>query len=100
MRVRLKRTGGLAGIPREWQLDEGSLSQQQAQELSRLLAQVGFFSLPSEVGRPGRARDAFFYELTVEEGEKRHRVKCAEPALSPPLRDCIDWVLKIARRDS
>ncbi len=99
MKVRLKRSGGMAGIPREWQIDEGSLSQQEAQKLSRLLAQAGFFSLPSEAGRTGQARDVFFYELTVEEGEKRHTVKCAEPGLSRLLRDFIDCVLNLARRD-
>jgi len=97
MRIKLKRTGGLAGIPREWELDERALSTQEVQELRRLLRKADFFALPSEAGGPGRARDAFWYELSVEEGERKHTVRCAEPATPPPLRDFIEWILKAVR---
>jgi len=33
----------------------------------------------------------------VEEGERKHTVRCAEPAVPPPLRDCIEWILKAVR---
>jgi hypothetical protein len=97
MRIKLKRTGGVAGIPREWELDEGALSPQKVQELKKLLRRADFFALPSEAGGPGRARDAFRYELTVEEGERKHTVRCAEPEVPPPLWDCIEWILKTVR---
>jgi hypothetical protein len=97
MRIKLKRTGGVAGIPREWELDEQTLSPQEAQELRNLLRRADFFALPSEVEGSGRARDAFRYELTVEEGERKHTVRCAEPEVPPPLRACIEWIVKTVR---
>ena len=97
MRIRLKRTGGLAGIPREWELDERALSPQKRQELKKLLRRADVFALPSEVEGSGRARDAFRYELTVEDGERKHTVRCAEPDVPPPLRECIEWMVKTVR---
>jgi hypothetical protein len=94
MRIKLKRTGGVAGVPREWELDEGALSPQQLQERKTLLRRAEFFALPSEAGGSGRARDAFRYELTVEEGERTHTVRCAEPDVPPPLRACMEWMVK------
>lgn len=100
MKVQLKRSGGVAGISRRWELDERTLSSEQAQELKRLLERAGFFALPLQLGSAGQARDTFCYELIVEDEGKRHMVKCAEPSVPRPLWDCIEWILKTARRDA
>lgn len=97
MKVILKRTGGFMGPSRQWELDERALAPAKAQELRRLLDQAGFFALPSEVGSVGRARDSFSYQLTIEDGHRKHTVKCAEPALPPPLRSCIGLIMGSAR---
>jgi len=98
VKAQLKRSGGVAGIPRRWELDERALASKQAQEFKRLLERAGFFALPLQMGSAGPARDAFCYELTVEDEGKRHTVKCAETAPPRPLWDCIEWILKTARR--
>ena len=100
MKVRLKRTGGSAGIRGQWEIDDRTLAAKKLAELKRLLQTAAFFSLPPALGNSGEARDVFFYELTVEDEDKKHTVKCAEPALPKPLWDCLEWVLKTARRES
>ena len=94
MKVSLKRTGGLAGIPRQWEIDERRLSPVQLKEPKKILTEADFFGLPSELGNPGESRDVFIYQLEVEDEERRHTVKCCEPSLLDPLRDCIEWILK------
>ena len=100
MKVRLKRTGGAAGIRGQWEIDECTLQSKKISELKKLLETARFFSLPPALGNSGEARDAFVYELMVEDEDKKHTVKCAEPALPKPLWDCLAWVLKTARRES
>ena len=100
MKVCLKRTGGLAGILRQWEFDERRLASNKASELKRLLETANFFSLPREVGSPKEARDMFCFELTVEDADRKHTVSCAEPAMPKPLRDCLDWILKTTRREA
>ncbi len=94
MRVSLKRTGGVAGIPREWQIDVRALAPKKASEFRELLKTANFFSLPSQVGKIGPTRDAFCYELTIEDQGKRHTVKCAERGAPKPLCDCLEWISK------
>ena len=94
MRVRLKRTGGLAGIQRQWEMDERKVSPVQLKKLKKILKEANFFGLPSELESPGESRDVFFYQLEVEDEGRTHTVKCSEPSLAEPLRDCIEWILK------
>jgi hypothetical protein len=97
MRVILKRSGGMAGMSRQWQLDERGLAPAKIQELRSFVDQANFFALPSEIGGTGQLRDSFAYQLTVEDGGKTHTINCAEAALSEPLRNFIGWVMKSAR---
>ena len=94
MKVRLKRTGGIAGIRRQWEIDELILASKKASEWKKLLDKANFFSLPGELGNSERARDAFCYELTVEDKDKKHTVKCTEQNAPKSLCDCLEWIRK------
>ena len=94
MKVCLKRRGGVAGTQRQWEMDERRLSPVQLKELKKILEEANFFGLPSELKSPGESRDVFFYQLEVEDEGRKHTVKCSEPSLSEPLRNCIEWILK------
>ena len=100
LKVCLKRTGGVAGIRGQWEIDGRALDSKKASELKKLLETADFFSLPLALGDCGEARDGFFYELTVEAEDRKHTVKCAESAVPMPVRDCVDWILKTARSAS
>ena len=100
LKVCLKRTGGVAGIRGQWEIDGHALDSKKASELKKLLETADFFSLPCEVGNLKEVRDVFCYELTVEDEDKKHTVRCAEPAVPKPVRDCLDWILKTTRREA
>src|SRR4051794_979659 len=101
MRVQLRRSGGFANqTPLMWSLDSDTLSPEQAQTLRTLVEQAQFFSLPPELRVKG-AGDPFQYDLTVEDGSRRHSVvaddgagepRPDDPDAMPPLQVLIQWI--------
>ena len=84
MRLKLRRTGGFAGITRESPvLDTETLPPEEAQELHALVEEAKL----DEVPEPGRVRgpDRFTYELTV--GDRR--VMLPESEMTPARRALI-----------
>ena len=57
-----------------------------------LLSQARFFRLPSELKAKTPVRDAFWYELLVEEKGRRHSVRRCEPRASRSFQKCVRWV--------
>ena len=92
MKVTLKRTGGVGGMTRQWELDINKLPSQKALEFRTLLETTNFFALGASLVNPAQSRDRFCYELTVEKEGKKHTVQCSEESLSAPLRRCLDWI--------
>ncbi len=93
MKVTLKRTGGVAGMMKQWAINMNALPTQKAAEFKELLEAANFFALGASLVNSGQNRDRFCYELTVEKEGKKHTVQCAEEALSAPLRRCLDWIV-------
>jgi hypothetical protein len=58
MRISVRRTGGVAGIARTWEVDTFSLSSDRASRIETLARAVG--------GGPLPVADAFIYEVTVD----------------------------------
>ena len=97
MKICLKRTGGLGGISKGWEVDDADLDPEKASELKRLLEAADFFSLSRELGAHEQVRDHFIYEVTVEGIHKKHTVQCAEPAIPKPLWDFFEQIFRAAR---
>jgi hypothetical protein len=84
MELKVRRTGGFAGITRESPvLDTEALSPEEAQELHALVEEAKL----DEVGEPGRTRgaDRFTYELTVD----GRRVVLPESEMTPARRELV-----------
>jgi hypothetical protein len=84
MQLKVRRTGGFAGIARESPvLDTEALPPEQAQELHALVQEAKL----DDVGEPGRARgpDRFTYELTV--GDRR--ITLPESEMTPARRALV-----------
>ena len=93
MKIKLTRTGGVAGMIKQWEIDLNALPTQRVLEFKKLLETANFFALGASLVKSGQSRDEFCYELTVEKEGKRHTVQCAEEELSQPLRRCLDWIV-------
>ncbi|BCL33838.1 protealysin inhibitor emfourin [Nostoc sp. MS1] len=92
MRVSLERTGGFAGISKSINVDTNQLSQQEAEELSRLIEAADLFHLPAQIISSHRQIDRFQYQITIEDNGQRHTVTAGEAALPNSLKTLIEWL--------
>ena len=74
MQIKVRRTGGFAGIEEELgSVDTASLEGGAREQLETLVREVDFFSLPAAIeGEVGA--DQFRYEVTVEDGGRGQTV--------------------------
>lgn len=78
MEITLTKSGGYAGIQGEpVRIDTADLSEGQRAELEHLVHETDFFSLPTDVAG-GEGADFLRYELTLEEGGRKHTVVFAD----------------------
>ncbi|MEJ1930346.1 protealysin inhibitor emfourin [Nostoc sp. NIES-2111] len=92
MRVFLERTGGFAGISKSINVDTNQLSQQEAEELSRLVAAADLFRLPAQMISSHPQIDRFQYQITIEDNGQRHTVTANEAALPNSLKTLVEWL--------
>ena len=98
MRVSVVRGGGLAGVVETTTADSERLSDDDAAALRAKVDAAGFFDLAGDVERPGPAAaggggaDRFHYAVTVEDADRAHTVRRAEPDLPEALGALIAWV--------
>lgn len=83
-RLRLRRTGGIAGVPTEAELDTATLDPAQAEPILRALDAAQ--GQPAGGGPP--RPDAFRYELTIDRAGQSRTVTFGDPppaALAPVI---------------
>jgi len=104
MRVCVLRGGGLAGLLTLTCLDEADLPPSGAQQLRARGDTADVFNLPEHLPDAQRAApnhpDRFFYEVSIRDGERRHRVRRREQDLSSALRELIRMVETAPQRSS
>lgn len=95
-RLRLRRTGGIAGVPTEAELDTAELEPAQAEPILRALDAAK--APPPAPPRP----DAFSYELTIERAGDSRTVKFGDPppAELAPVVDALSARSRIVPRGS
>lgn len=93
MKVTLTKYGGLAaGIRRPpCIVDSSALPEPTAAELARLVAAVKAAPAVTEE-RPGRARDAMSYTITVEEDGQPTVLRQSDTAISPAFAALLTWL--------
>jgi len=97
VRVSVVRGGGLAGVVETTTADSERLSAGDAALLRDKVDQSGFFDLPGDVERAAApaGADRFHYAVTVEDAERTHTVRRAEPELPEALGALIAWVSSV-----
>ena len=94
MRILFERTGGFAGRRLRARIDSAALTDDEAERLTRLVNDAGFFDLPSWLQPPDPSPDRFSYVVTVEAGPRAHTVQAAESAIPPQLRPLLTWLTR------
>jgi len=94
MRVALATHGGQAAAlnlrlpPRV--LDTDGLPPEAATELRRLVAAAG--AATDGTSRPGSARDAMSYTITVDDGARSTTLTGSDTAMSPAFGALLSWI--------
>jgi hypothetical protein len=90
VRVSVKRTGGYAGIGEILaQVDTDRLATERAARVAALLEACRFFTLPAAMAGAPIGADLFRYEITAEDGPRRHTVSFVDsdrPEVAPLKR--------------
>jgi hypothetical protein len=96
MRIVFTTEGGLAffpGLSRPIVIDSHDLAAAEAAELERLLDSARFFELPEDSrALHCGAADYRQYTITVENKNRRHTVRLADPVESPQLQALLDFL--------
>ena len=93
MQITLKRSGGFTGIPLTITVDTATLSPDIATQLHHFVETADFFHLPVSGAMPAQP-DRFEYEVTVQEGDRKHTVTFGEAAVLEPLRPLLHWLME------
>jgi hypothetical protein len=95
VRVQFQTSGGIGffpGLAAPREIDVETLAPQPRLELLRLIQACGFFSLPSRIpDAPGTA-DHQTYQITIEDGTRRHSVVVSDPVTRESLQRLIDFL--------
>jgi hypothetical protein len=105
MRVWLRQQGGFIGWTIDLvSLDSERMSSEAGRALQRAIATCGFFGLPAVVTREGVGTERLTYQISVEDGARRHRVffgdddDCPRTAPLRRLRDALVGLQTAGRR--
>jgi hypothetical protein len=101
--VRVQRSGGFAGISRDWTADTAELTTDQAAELRDLVV-AAVTSVAAAVAAavddavdevPDLVRDGFDYLVEAQVGRRRHEWQGATAAV-PAVRQLVEHVRRVA----
>jgi hypothetical protein len=95
MRIQVRRSGGFGNIPRFAEIDTDSLPEEEATRLQHLVKQVNIPRLAGTRSSPGHLRDAFQYDVTIDEGGTQHTATIYQGAVPDRLQELIDDVLRL-----
>ena len=93
MRVHFQVSGGIGSFPglaAPRTIDLDTLAEEDRRRLQQLVDDARFFELPSRIPAPRGAADYQSYEITIEDGARRHRVTVSDPVAPAPLHKLID----------
>lgn len=98
MKINLERSGGILGSVSSHTVDTNKLPKSKAAELKDLLSQSEFYKLSSMRSNPTPkkgAADYFIYNITVEDGGKKHSVQCTDLGMTKELRELISSLSQV-----
>lgn len=94
-RVRLTRSGGLAGLSMVASVDLDDLPAAKAKKVRSALEGMDFETPKRRRSAPAPVPDGFQYDLVVDDGQKRS-VTMRDPVVSPELKTLLEVLLPLA----
>jgi hypothetical protein len=95
LRIHVVRSGGIAGLRSEHDLDTDQLPGADRERLANLVHAVAFFALAQD--RSSRLPDMIQYRVRIEDSGRAHEVVFDDACGEPPLLELVDTVAELAR---
>jgi Emfourin len=101
MRVQFKTEGGIAyfpGLSKPATIESADMPPTEAATLERLVEAAHFFELPADSHALRRgAADYHQYTIAIEDGQRRHTIRLADPIASPDLQALVAFLQEKTR---
>jgi hypothetical protein len=78
-------------------IDSNALPEEEVQALRSELDNAHFFELPTLLSGEAGSADRFQYEITVEDGRKKHKIEAGETALPGHVQPLVQHLERLAR---
>lgn len=98
MRIHFERSGGFTGMIVKTSIDTEQILPEEAQPLLESIHATRFFELPERITAGKEGADQFQYQITVEEGGKKHTVILSEAGAPDELRPVLHQMTLLARK--
>ena len=95
MKIRFRQTGGFGGLVMGCDLDTGTLSPPEAQELARLIKQANLER--TQTKRSDKARDLQNYEIAVEGEGITTKATFDDMSMPANMKPLLDFLRRRAR---
>ncbi len=92
--VKFERTGGFAGIRFATEFDVSDLTQEQADQLQKLVNDLEFERLPAALQKNPAIPDSFTYSITVNQ----HTVTATDSSVPEKMQPLLDTLMQITRQ--
>lgn len=100
MKIHFERTGGLAGMKLQGDIDADKLSPAEARQLNKMIDAAKLFDLPESVTGKSQGADQFQYKLVVESQGRTKTIRTNDAAASEALAQLLDWLTDKARKQA
>lgn len=97
MKIQLKRTGGLTGIPFIVIIDTEELDPEDKNTLEEIVESAHFSSLPEKIDSASWRLDQFLYRITIDKLDSSHTIEVSESGMPESLQQFIQRVTFLGR---
>jgi len=79
----------MPGLAAPRTIDVDALPEEDRRRVSQAVDEARFFTLPARVPAPRGAADYQTYQITIEDGARRHTVVVSDPVAPAPLQRLV-----------
>lgn len=97
MRIRVERSGGLAGIPISNEMDEKDLPSALISTAKKIIEDKRLSSL-SIKSSPKGAADHYSYKISINDGVQRRIIECTQYDIQDDLKSLIRFIEKNSKK--
>jgi hypothetical protein len=97
VRIRVERSGGLAGIAISNEMDAKDLPSQQLCTAKKIIEKKKVSSLPMK-SSPRGAADHYTYKISIQDGTNQNVIECNQYNIEDDLKSLVNYIEKNSKK--